>query len=242
MQKELIEYLQNVLSKGFRPEQVKQALRQAGYSEDTIQDAFSQVQYTPPPEKPQRGYWIFWLFILGAIFVVLFVILIILLVGTPTTTFPSPAIQQPSACVERTPGQWCYSVSAEGITSEACSETKERCTSSYYADLAVAQKDESLCNKVTDGKDLCYTNVASKKNNVEICNNIGDYQQKSGCTGMVAGQQGKKELCDTTASKDDCYAAYGMTSGDASVCEQITNADIKQTCEFFTSPPPPVPT
>src|SRR5574341_1608055 len=241
MQKELIDYIQNVMAKGFRPNQVKQALRQAGYPEETIQEAFETIRQAQPAK---RGYWIFWLVLLAAIFVVLLGVLVFLLLDLKPAQIPAQTIQQPISCVEKTPGQWCYSVSAEGITSEGCSDTKEKCTSSYNADLAVARKDESLCNKVTDtqGKDLCYTNVASKKNDLAICNNIGDYQQKSGCIGMVAGQQGNKALCETAASKDDCYAAYGMTSSDASVCEMITNADIKQTCEFFTTAPPPVPT
>ncbi len=248
MQKELVDYIQTVVAKGFRPEQVKQALLQAGYSEETIQEAFANVQYNQPPvQSVKSGYWIFLMLILTVIIILLLGTLIFLLLDTrqvqesPTSQTP---IKEPSACVERTPGQWCYSVSAEGITSEGCSDSEEKCISSYNADLAVARKDETLCNKVTDtqGKDLCYTNVASKRNNLEICNNIGDYQQKSGCIGMIAGQQKNKEICNTAASKDDCYAAYGMTSSDASVCELITDAGIKQTCEFLSTPPPPAPT
>ncbi|MEM3154225.1 MAG: Yip1 family protein [Candidatus Woesearchaeota archaeon] len=55
MKKELIEYIQSVLSKGFKPEQVKQALRDAGYAEDDIKKAFEEIAI-PPIEK--RGY--FW--------------------------------------------------------------------------------------------------------------------------------------------------------------------------------------
>lgn len=242
MQKELMNYIQDVLSKGFRPEQVKQALRQAGYSEDAIQDAFAGLR----AEQPEgHGRLFLWLAILTAIFIVLILALILLMPGlTGPEPTVSPAVKQPSACSQRAPGQWCYSVSAQGITSEGCTDTQEKCMYSYYGDLAAANGDEKLCNKILDAqsKDLCYGNVAARKNDLNLCGTIGDYQQKSSCIGTVAGQQKNKAACDTAPSKDDCYVAYGMMAQDPSVCELITDQTTKQSCEFFTTPPPPVPT
>lgn len=233
-------YIQDVLSKGFRPKQIKQALRHAGYPEDAIQDAFAGIQAS----QPERGHLYLWLAILTAVFIVLILALILLLGTTGPEPTVSPAAKQPSACTQRAPGQWCYSVSAQGMTSEGCTGTQEECMYGYYADLAAANADEKLCNKILDAqsKDMCYGNVAARKNDLNLCGTIGDYQQKSSCIGTVAGQQKNKAACDGAPSKDDCYAAYGMMAQDPSVCELITDQTTKQSCEFFTTPPPPVPT
>ena len=51
MQKELIDYIQGALAKGFSEEQVKAGLRQAGYTEESVDEAFSFL----PPES--HGYY-----------------------------------------------------------------------------------------------------------------------------------------------------------------------------------------
>lgn len=240
MQKELTNYIQDVMSKGFKPEQIKQTLRQAGYSEDVIQEAFAGL----PAEQRRGGHLYLWLIILTAIFIAITTILIVFLQGTtePQQTI-TPQAKPQGECAQRAPGQWCYSVSAQGITSEGCTDTQEKCMYGYYADLAAANSDETICNKILDtqSKDLCYGNVAARKNDLGLCGAINDYQQKSSCIGTVAGQLKNTAHCDTAPSKDDCYAAYGMMSQDQSVCALIANETTRNSCEFFTTPPPPIP-
>jgi hypothetical protein len=240
MQKELVNYIQDVLSKGFKPDQIRQTLQQAGYSDEAISEAFASL----PAEQRRGGHLYLWLIILTALFVAVSGALIIYLTGTtePQQT-KLPAAQQPEECGQRAPGQWCYSVSAQGISSEGCSNTQEKCMYAYYADLAAANSDEKICNKILDAqsKDLCYGNVAARKNDIGLCGAISDYQQKSSCIGTVAGQLKNTALCETAPSKDDCYSAYGMMSQDQSVCALISNETTRSSCEFFTTPPPPIP-
>src|SRR5574341_124478 len=51
MQKELIDYIQDALAKGFSEEQIKTGLRQTGYTEEAVEEAFSFL----PPES--HGYY-----------------------------------------------------------------------------------------------------------------------------------------------------------------------------------------
>ncbi len=240
MKKELMDYIQDVLSKGFKPEQVKQTLRQAGYAEADIQEAFAGIS------QPSHTLTIFiTLCILTSLFVLILFLLFNFL-GTSPIEMPqkiiTPSVSPQSGCNEKTPGQWCYQVITESVTSGSCSATKEECMNTYYADLAVANKDEKLCDNIAQpGKDWCISNVASKKNDLAVCNNVADPAEKSFCIGTVGGQQGNKTACDSAPSKDECNINYAMASNDPSICALISSQDKKQQCEFFAIPPPPVP-
>jgi len=240
MKKELMDYIQSVLSKGFKPEQIKQALRQAGYEEAEIQEAFAGISQ---PKSNTLAIFIIICFLVGAFVLILF--LAFNLLGSSPVVMPQKIIPQQSTqgCNEKAPGQWCYQVVTESVTSGSCSATKEECINTYYADLAAANKDEKLCSKIADqqAKDMCNSNVASRKNDLAVCDNLSDPEQKTNCIGTIAGQQKDKALCNAAPSKDDCYISYAVTTKDASICELASTADKKQQCEFFATPPPPVP-
>ncbi len=117
-------------------------------------------------------------------------------------------------------------------------ETKEYC----YLLAAKASKDETICQEIKshyvhgsgNARYACYEEIASIKNDIQICNNVGTEnlgmgQTKNRCIARVLGQQKDDSQCDMISSLDDrnqCYYHIALLTNNIDICKKITRHEL----------------
>ncbi|MCC2630848.1 MAG: hypothetical protein K0S38_657 [Candidatus Paceibacter sp.] len=82
-----------------------------------------------------------------------------------------------------------------------------------------AQMNTSVCVNAAD-KDLCFSNEAVVKNDVNLCNSAPN---KDYCLGQFGGAKGNVAICDTVTAigtKEICYSQAAATNNDIAICSK----------------------
>ena len=127
----------------------------------------------------------------------------------------------------------CYRVAAVGLADPLiCDRTSYR--GMCYGVYATTFSDESLCKEDVESSDLCYSEIALRKNEIVICDKISDIDRKEHCYAGFAEYAKDISICTkkihSTANKDSCFRVVASAKKDPSICERITNKKMRDEC------------
>lgn len=125
----------------------------------------------------------------------------------------------------------------------ACSLLSERDNrNSCISGIAIGLNDANICAKIQNSEselDYCYTEIAVKKIDPEICKKNVWRTDYSKCNARIADGMNHYELCETITAGpyptvqeaiNDCYYEYAKLSGDKTVCANIKNLEQRNWC------------
>jgi len=117
-----------------------------------------------------------------------------------------------------------------------------------YSNLAKANNDETICDKIQDemDKDACYYAIADSKNDPSICEKRLSREAIDTCYMQLAEKQKNPALCEKAQTvksmsdynlnlATDCYADVAVAIKDPSLCEKVSLQDQKDLCYYFYS-------
>ncbi len=111
----------------------------------------------------------------------------------------------------------------KGISAEWSTQAEESC----YTQLAVKNKDSSICKDISDAhlQNECHKNVALKAGNAALCDGITESPQVIElCKEEVAIRTGNADICDKIkdpAIRNVCYGTVAKNTGNKDVCEKL---------------------
>jgi hypothetical protein len=97
-------------------------------------------------------------------------------------------------------------------------------------------QDTSICDKIKENqemKDLCYTMVAARTINPALCDKVVDEDSRDICF-LVFFVTNDSSYCDKIKNemmRDECVKLVAENAGDAQMCENIDDPQIKAECE-----------
>ena len=109
----------------------------------------------------------------------------------------------------------------------------------------IAQSDPAKAANYCDDLEIeshkndCYYNIAEISQSISRCYQITKERIKDQCVGNIAKLTLNSELCkeiEKTTRKDSCYQGL-VNRGDYSVCEEISNQDLKAACNVLRQVP-----
>jgi len=190
MQKELIEYIENMLQQGHSPANVKEAITKAGYSEEQATEAFQSISTTQETHKKASKAW---MIMLGCV-----VLAIILTAAYLLIPEEKKAPELPEQ----------YYV-PEAPKPETCDQTPIELRDGCYIDRAEKQNDIEACKKMSEpiGMSACIGMIAAKQNNKAACETV---PSKDSCYLSYSMTTPDPAICDLitdTQAKDSCLMA-----------------------------------
>lgn len=101
-----------------------------------------------------------------------------------------------------------------------------------YQPIAVAKKDQSVCDGLTNQglKQTCYSAVAVAQGNSTSCNNLTDDSAKDECYSGIAKSNSDDSYCAKIKSaytEDACYQIVGIAKLDTTICDKMVDFDSK---------------
>jgi len=105
-----------------------------------------------------------------------------------------------------------------------------------YTDLAVANQDPIICNKLSDKfgvKDNCLISVAIDKKEISICDKITIQYSKDYCYSKIGAAKQDLSICSSIRKefeKDFCYSDIAIAKQDLKICEYVVDSLNKDSC------------
>jgi len=101
---------------------------------------------------------------------------------------------------------------------------KNNLSDTEIGSLAEKNKDESLCEKITEQlwKDVCYDRVAIAKQNPALCEKAGE--QRDFCYNYLAKALKDESLCEKISGqgyKNTCFHQLAVIKKDISLCDKL---------------------
>lgn len=105
-----------------------------------------------------------------------------------------------------------------------------QCNKKYSSaiETAESQKQQLIFE---NARDTCYTNIARKYQNTQLCDWIENEQMKSVCYTHVYYWNKSVEFCENDDQKNICLHVISIKNKDKSICSKIDNDSIKKLCE-----------
>ncbi|MBU1120766.1 MAG: hypothetical protein ABIE23_03905 [archaeon] len=102
-------------------------------------------------------------------------------------------------------------------------------------EIALRRNDSGVCNEISDSaiNVNCLNGIAIKQKNIEICNEITLENARGGCYTNVAVSSFDESICDIYENitvKDNCILSVAQAKKDSSVCEKIFSELTKNHC------------
>ena len=73
----------------------------------------------------------------------------------------------------------------------------------------------------------------------ELCNEFDNQKDKDRCFMSIAASANNKVFCEYIQEdihkRDSCYMNWGMNNNDYSICEKISNPNLKSSCDLLKS-------
>lgn len=115
--------------------------------------------------------------------------------------------------------------------------------SNYYNQKALSEGNQDLCANVKDlyAKDDCYRDIAFRKNDSSICDQISSKSsnyERYECYIVVAGRLKDPQICEkiqTSDKRDECLNYLGTDSNDLIICDKITSQERKDNCYLWSA-------
>jgi hypothetical protein len=199
----LVRYIKERFGEGYNEQQVRQALLQAGHSEQSIDAAFGQLRRFHGPKLIVP----FILLLLIAIGVVLYLLLLQQKAPPPPAPLNNSPPSQPAAT-----GTVAL---AEKLLKAAANQSSDQV---YYATVQAAAGDAAtvadgilLCsvNKELTYRNYCLQQLAEQRREAGYCEVVGDAKQR-----------------------DDCYLAL-ILKGEDQYCAKLLLDDSKRVCTLL---------
>ncbi|MCC7552329.1 hypothetical protein KO317_01525 [Candidatus Micrarchaeota archaeon] len=89
-----------------------------------------------------------------------------------------------------------------------------------YLNLAVNSGNDSICEEIEFYKNVCYSRVAEKQQNVSICNKITDYSKDS-CYNSLAKIMNNVSICDYGSARNACIYTLARNKNNLTICKNI---------------------
>lgn len=130
----------------------------------------------------------------------------------------------------------CYQIAAVGLKDAAiCDRNQYDSGKNYcYHLYATTLNDENYCKKDTEFSNKCFEIISQKKNNINICENISENNDREICHAHFAKYSKDVEICKTKIknieNKDICYRVVASAKKDISLCQEITGQKLKDEC------------
>ncbi len=104
-----------------------------------------------------------------------------------------------------------------------------------YSNLAILKNELDLCDNIADSsaKEGCILVVATNTLDVDACSKITNREKNNICFKDIAINKSSSELCKNINKEDfadECYLSIGATAKNADLCDNIIDADKKITC------------
>jgi len=96
-----------------------------------------------------------------------------------------------------------------------------------YENIAINNKDVSLCDNVHRNPDFCKSDYASETGDYSVCGTLGTENHRSHCYARIGKDTYNAALCaevEKTSTRDDCYISVSYGSDDPKICESIEEA------------------
>ncbi|MBU1016739.1 MAG: hypothetical protein ABIJ36_00600 [Patescibacteria group bacterium] len=106
----------------------------------------------------------------------------------------------------------------------------EQCNKKYNSAIKTAESDKQHF-LFENALDACYTNIARKYQNTQLCDRIEGEQMRSVCYANVYYWDMSVEFCEKDDQKNICLHVVSIKNGDKSICSKIDNASIRKSCE-----------
>ena len=106
----------------------------------------------------------------------------------------------------------------------------EQCNKKYNSAIEMAESDKQRI-LFENARDVCYTNIARKYQNTQLCDRIEDEQMISVCYAHVYYWDKSVEFCEKDDQKNICLHIVSIKNRDKNVCSKIDNESIKKLCE-----------
>lgn len=102
-------------------------------------------------------------------------------------------------------------------------------------ELAEKKLDESICNKINDGKtkSRCLDRIATKKNDLSICEKIRDSEKRELCMQGIASKLNDLSVCEKLTYryiKDICFEDIAPDLKDDELCAKINDPFGRDSC------------
>jgi len=144
------------------------------------------------------------------------------------------ATKDPNIC-EKEPSSWkgnCYyEVSRKGDTRLCDKITSSQFKDGCYYTIALIDNDSSLCNKILDN-DLNMTCSAITKSDSSLCESVSEFRRPD-CYSDVASKLLDSNICkkiDVTIKMDICYLNIAQKTKSSTLCQAISNQTIQKVC------------
>ncbi|MDZ7586207.1 MAG: hypothetical protein U0946_00490 [Patescibacteria group bacterium] len=105
-----------------------------------------------------------------------------------------------------------------------------RCNGKYNSVIEAARSNEERF-LFENSRDVCYTNIARKYQNTQLCDWIKDEQMKNVCYAHVYYWNKSVEFCENDDQKNICLHVISIKNKDKSICSKIDNNSIRKLCE-----------
>lgn len=119
-----------------------------------------------------------------------------------------------------------------------CENKEKEAKITCYTDEAFQKNDSSLCD-LFEGRDSCYSALASQKLDLIICEKIIDNQIKQGCYLEMALTTQNVSICaklidnvsQSPSMQSSCYWFFaGTTNNNNNYCAKILATDAREAC------------
>lgn len=95
--------------------------------------------------------------------------------------------------------------------------------------IAVARKDEDLCDQISLGKvrDRCFQTIAVANLDPSLCKQMSE---EGVCYFWIARRKGDWKVCEQASEPDSCKFQFGTNKRDKEACLQIEEVSLKTRC------------
>lgn len=108
-------------------------------------------------------------------------------------------------------------------------EWKQKC----YVEVAKKSSDPSICNLLSNGKELCLRDIAINSRNIDLCKSLSKDYDRNYCIKTVSINKGDTINCALLSSQkeiDECILKIGKSSKNIETCNLIKTTHIYDYC------------
>jgi hypothetical protein len=98
-----------------------------------------------------------------------------------------------------------------------------------YLQASLYSENASICDKMTNLKDLC---IVISKNDVSLCEKLSNEEQKISCYNYLADNKHDPRICDRIDDPTSCYLNLFIINNDTQFCGSIKNKEFRVLCNI----------
>ena len=106
----------------------------------------------------------------------------------------------------------------------------EQCNKKYNIAIQTSESDKTK-SIFENARNACYTNIARKYQNTQLCDKIKDESFRVVCEAQTYFWNKSVEFCEKDDQKNICLDVISIKNNDPNICSKIDLASLRKNCE-----------